>query len=289
MGLDSASYQVMSRRSERLALLKALSDSKLDQSVISSRRERSLRDDKSSVSKRLSDKRIVSGVEHSTSKIRKKRSGVLSNTSSYFRNGNENRSGNKKKIIKKSTPKKRSRYFTKKKIPDKKMKRIEDIDNITTSRNHRHLQYEDHVPPCSPYGLVQEELWEDPWKLLVATIFLNRTTGTAALPILSTFFEKYSSPEITMNADSAELADLLAPLGLHKKRAGIIIRFSSEYINKDWTYPIELYGIGKYGNDSYRIFCTPEWKEVRPNDHMLNKYYEWLCEIKDYKPDDWTP
>ena len=30
----------------------------------------------------------------------------------------------------------------------------------------------------------------------------------------------------------------------------------------DWQYPIELYGIGKYGNDSYRIFCTPEWKEV---------------------------
>ena len=176
MGLDSASYEVMSRRSERLALLKALSDSKLDQSVISSKSKRSLRDDKSSVSKRLSDKRIVSGVEHSTSKIRKKRSGVLSNTSSYFRNGNENRSGNKKKIIKKS-PKKKSRYFTKKKIPHTKIKTIEDIDSNTTSRNHRHLQYEDHVPPCSPYGLVQEELWEDPWKLLVATIFLNRTTG----------------------------------------------------------------------------------------------------------------
>ena len=170
----------MSRRSERLALLKALSDSKLDQSVISSRRERSLRDDKSSVSKKLSDKRIVNRVEHSTSKIRKKRSGVLSNTSSYFRNGNENRSGNKEKIIKKS-PKKRSHYFTKKKkkkkIPHTNMKRIEDIDNNSTSRNHKHLQYDDHVPPCSPYGLVQEELWEDPWKLLVATIFLNRTTG----------------------------------------------------------------------------------------------------------------
>ena len=35
-----------------------------------------------------------------------------------------------------------------------------------------------------------------------------------------------------------------------------------EYLNKSWTYPNELYGIGKYGNDSYRIFCTEEWKEV---------------------------
>ena len=62
-----------------------------------------------------------------------------------------------------------------------------------------------------------------------------------------------------------------------------------EYLTKDWEYPIELHGIGKYGNDSYRIFCTPEWKEVRPTDHMLNKYFAWLCELNDHQPDDWSP
>ena len=40
------------------------------------------------------------------------------------------------------------------------------------------------VPPKSPYNLIQECLWHDPWKLLVATIFLNRTTGKAS-PSLS--------------------------------------------------------------------------------------------------------
>ena len=35
----------------------------------------------------------------------------------------------------------------------------------------------DWFPPRSPYNLVQESLFHDPWKLLVATIFLNRTTG----------------------------------------------------------------------------------------------------------------
>lgn len=34
------------------------------------------------------------------------------------------------------------------------------------------------IPPRSPFNLVQENLFHDPWKLLVATIFLNRTTGT---------------------------------------------------------------------------------------------------------------
>ena len=31
---------------------------------------------------------------------------------------------------------------------------------------------------------------------------------------------------------------------------------------KDWFYPEELHGIGKYGNDSYRIFCVNEWRQV---------------------------
>eukprot|EP00731_Ephydatia_muelleri_P000213 Em0001g213a len=142
---------------------------------------------------------------------------------------------------------------------------------------HRHLAYPDYVPPKSPYNLVQESLYKDPWKLLVATIFLNRTSGRAALPILWEFLRLYPTPERARAGDQSEMATLLAPLGLHKKRAGIIARMSEEYLTKPWVYPDELYGIGKYGNDSYRIFCTEEWKEVRPSDHMLNKYYTWLC------------
>lgn len=38
-----------------------------------------------------------------------------------------------------------------------------------------------------------------------------------------------------------------------------------EYLAGDWEYPIELHGIGKYGNDSYRIFCTDEWRQVQPS------------------------
>ena len=41
----------------------------------------------------------------------------------------------------------------------------------------RHLDCPDFTPPFSPYGLVQEQLYREPWQLLIATIFLNRTTG----------------------------------------------------------------------------------------------------------------
>ena len=34
------------------------------------------------------------------------------------------------------------------------------------------------VPPRSPYNLIQEDLYHDPWKMLIATICLQKTTGT---------------------------------------------------------------------------------------------------------------
>ena len=56
-------------------------------------------------------------------------------------------------------------------------KKSKDTCSQHHSKRPAHLEFPDFVPPCSPFGLVQEELWKDPWKLLVATIFLNRTTG----------------------------------------------------------------------------------------------------------------
>ncbi|XP_045130855.1 methyl-CpG-binding domain protein 4-like isoform X2 [Portunus trituberculatus] len=134
------------------------------------------------------------------------------------------------------------------------------------------------TPPRSPFNLFQESLYHDPWKLLVGTIFLNRTTGEEALGknILWKFLDKWPTPEETIKASWEELAAVIQPLGLHEKRAKMIIRFSEEYTTKDWVYPKELHGIGKYGNDSYRIFCVNEWRKIRPSDHMLNFYIDWL-------------
>ncbi|XP_054243546.1 methyl-CpG-binding domain protein 4 [Indicator indicator] len=134
------------------------------------------------------------------------------------------------------------------------------------------------IPPRSPFNLVQETLFHDPWKLLIATIFLNKTSGKVAIPVLWEFLKKYPSPEVARAADQREMSELLKPLGLYELRAKTIIRFSGEYLSKRWRYPIELHGIGKYGNDSYRIFCVNEWQEVQPQDHKLNVYHTWLWE-----------
>ncbi|XP_057685965.1 methyl-CpG-binding domain protein 4 [Corythoichthys intestinalis] len=142
----------------------------------------------------------------------------------------------------------------------------------------RRKAFKKWTPPRSPFNLVQETLFHNVWKLLVATIFLNKTSGKMAIPILWRFFERYPCAESACHADWKAVSELLKPLGLFELRAKIIIRFSDEFLNKDWRYPIELHGIGKYGNDSYRIFCVEEWRQVKPKDHMLNKYHTWLWE-----------
>ncbi|XP_074538635.1 methyl-CpG-binding domain protein 4 [Halichoeres trimaculatus] len=145
----------------------------------------------------------------------------------------------------------------------------------------RRKAFKKWTPPRSPYNLVQETLFHNPWKLLVATIFLNKTSGKMAIPVLWQFFERYPSAEVTREADWKPMSELLKPLGLYELRAKTLVRFSDEYLTKQWRYPIELHGIGKYGNDSYRIFCVEEWRQVTPDDHMLNKYHAWLWENHD--------
>ncbi|XP_062056463.1 methyl-CpG-binding domain protein 4 isoform X2 [Lepus europaeus] len=126
----------------------------------------------------------------------------------------------------------------------------------------RRKAFKKWTPPRSPFNLVQETLFHDPWKLLIATIFLNRTAGKMAIPVLWEFLEKYPSAEVARAADWRDVSELLKPLGLYDLRAKTIIKFSDEYLTKQWKYPIELHGIGKYGNDSYRIFCVNEWKQL---------------------------
>ncbi|XP_042896108.1 methyl-CpG-binding domain protein 4 [Parasteatoda tepidariorum] len=167
-------------------------------------------------------------------------------------------------IIKTRTSGKRSPYFR-----SRKQKLLESVPCF-----FRTLSKWD--PPRSPYNLIQEDLYHDPWKMLVATICLQKTTGKAVKKVISQFFDKFPTPQVLVKSQPSDIISILQPLGLQEKKSKILLRFSEEYLKKQWKYPIELHGIGKYGNDSYRIFCVNEWKQVVPKDHMLEKYHQWL-------------
>ncbi|CAG8638665.1 8724_t:CDS:2 [Acaulospora morrowiae] len=155
-----------------------------------------------------------------------------------------------------------------------------DIDALASMRPVVHVPK--FIPMQSPYNLVQETLYYDPWKLLVATTFLNRTKGTQALPIMWQFLEGYPTPQKTIKADATEIADLLHPLGLQNIRAERLIKFSLSYLaNPDFSTPKELFGMGQYAEDSWRLFCGEKddaWMEgsgCEPTDKMLRMYIIW--------------
>ncbi|KAA0713609.1 Methyl-CpG-binding domain protein 4 [Triplophysa tibetana] len=167
----------------------------------------------------------------------------------------------------------------------------------------------DHVEQMSPSRNTESRSKVLAEKRTTSPYFSGRNDGRMAIPTLWQFFERYPNAEVTRVSDWRPLADLLQPLGLSNLRAKALIRFSvfnadlgsvsilalvmqfnecfsvslefylqDEYLSKSWRYPIELHGIGKYGNDSYRIFCVEEWREVTPKDHKLNDYHTWLLE-----------
>eukprot|EP00270_Netrium_digitus_P021797 TRINITY_DN9550_c0_g3_i1.p1 TRINITY_DN9550_c0_g3~~TRINITY_DN9550_c0_g3_i1.p1 ORF type:complete len:658 (-),score=184.86 TRINITY_DN9550_c0_g3_i1:146-1999(-) len=131
-------------------------------------------------------------------------------------------------------------------------------------------------PPQSPYGLIQEKLYKDPWKLLVACILLNKTAGQQMHAVIWKLFGLIPTPEAAVAAKTEDIAEIIHYLGLQNKRALMVQRFSREYLHDDWMEITQLHGIGKYAADAHAIFCEGRWREVNPQDHMLAKYWQWL-------------
>ena len=118
--------------------------------------------------------------------------------------------------------------------------------------------------------LLQEIYIEDPWKMLVACILLNQTSYKQVHLIRDELFETYPDPESMSVADERELAELLRPLGLYNRRAVTLKKFSEQYL-EGFTDVGDLYGIGRYAVDSWKIFQDGDLS-VRPTDSVLKRY-----------------
>lgn len=133
------------------------------------------------------------------------------------------------------------------------------------------------VPPISVYTLIQEELYRDPWKVLVACMLLNKTCGTQMRKIIWDLFALCPTPKAAIAVKTEKIEEVIRPLGLQNKRARMIQKFSKDYLGKEWVNVGELHGIGKYATDAYAIFCEGRWREVKPEDHKLVDYWRYLC------------
>ena len=150
-------------------------------------------------------------------------------------------------------------------------------------------------PPlnATSFGLVQEGLCKDPFRLLVAVTFLNKTRGTVALPVCYELFGQYPTPADLANADVEKLVELIHGLGLQNQRAVRMIKLAKAWVEnppqkgkryRRLHYPAKddgkdvqkgsgpiadddprtaweiahLPGAGAYAIDSWRIFCRDE-------------------------------
>lgn len=144
----------------------------------------------------------------------------------------------------------------------------------------------------SPFGLLEELFPEDPWKLLLSAILLNRTSRVQVDVTLFRFLQKWPNAESTAAADWEEISKLIAPLGIRNRRAKGLIRFSKEYLDlvgrkrkndctgKNWEFDLSrneilgLYYCGEYAAQVYRIFIQKRLVQMTC-DHALQAYVDY--------------
>ena len=101
--------------------------------------------------------------------------------------------------------------------------------------------------------MVQQQV-KNVWQHMVGVICLNQTGRKKVKKILPSFFDKFPTPEALLQSNKEVIATLLQELGMKHVRAHRIWRMSEEYLTWDGEDATKLFGIGKYGSDSYELF-----------------------------------
>ena len=188
-------------------------------------------------------------------------------------------------------------------------------------------------PGRSPFGLLEEILWADEWKMLVACMMLNCTTRVQVDRVLWRLFATTPTARAAIAlgregprtsrrgagaaadekdadgfsvAGAALLETILAPLGLHRKRARAFVRLSEDYLRalgeEENAFARSgdsratgdgsktrclaraavstLHGVGAYASDAHALFCEGVLG-VAPRDHALRWWYAWAIERRE--------
>ena len=101
--------------------------------------------------------------------------------------------------------------------------------------------------------MVQQQV-KSVWQHMVGVICLNQTGRKKVKKVLPEFFEEFPTAIHLLQSDVDTIADMLKDLGMKNVRANRIWRMSKDYLQWDGEDATELFGIGKYGSDSYEIF-----------------------------------
>jgi len=118
--------------------------------------------------------------------------------------------------------------------------------------------------------MVQQQV-DNVWQHMVGVICLNLTNRKQVKAVLPKFFKRWSTHDSLVHATRREIEEVIEPLGMKHVRAERLYRMSEQFKDWDGEDATQLYGIGKYGSDSYELFYK---KRIPKNvgDHELKRY-----------------
>ena len=120
--------------------------------------------------------------------------------------------------------------------------------------------------------MVQQQITNS-WEHMVGVIMLNQTGRKAVKTTLPEFLYWFPTALSLLHADEEFAKSIIQPLGMVNVRYNRLIRMSQDYLTWDGNDAEELFGIGKYGSDSYEIFFKKNYS-VQPTDKELKRYLE---------------
>jgi methyl-CpG-binding domain protein 4 len=111
------------------------------------------------------------------------------------------------------------------------------------------------------------------WQHMTAVIMLNQTGRKPVKSVAPVFWHKWPSPYAFLQATPEEVRDVIWSLGMVNRRYDRLTQMTLDFMEWDSEDATKLYGIGKYGSDSYEIFFKNNYT-VEPTDKELKRYLE---------------
>ena len=122
--------------------------------------------------------------------------------------------------------------------------------------------------------MVQQQV-KSKWQHMVGVICLNQTYGKQVKQVLPELFKRYPNPVKFIRGRVKTQERILKPLGMWKVRVKRLRGMSVDFLSWNGKEASDLYGIGKYGSDSYKIFYKNEIP-ANVQDKELRRYIKNL-------------
>ena len=121
-----------------------------------------------------------------------------------------------------------------------------------------------------PDVMVQQQV-ANLWQHFVGVICLNQTGRIQVKRVLPEFFDKWPTPQRYLKSDKKTVIEVIKSLGFYNRRENTIRQMTKDFLTWDGEDATKLYGVGKYGSDSYELFYKKRIPE-NVGDHELQRY-----------------